>query len=63
MGKMLIKIRGVRRESCFFLYITVLIILKLLNVGYDVNFFLPWNRPHSGDYNLNDLFEWLDSLQ
>ena len=36
---------------------------KLSNAGYDVNFFLPWNRPHSGDYNLNDLFEWLDSLQ
>lgn len=32
---------------------------KLKNAGYDVNFFLPWNRPHSGDYNLDDLFSWI----
>lgn len=32
---------------------------KLENDGKDVNFFLPWNRPHSGDYNLDDLFDWI----
>ena len=32
---------------------------KLMNCGLDVNFFLPWNRPHSGDYNLDDLFCWI----
>ncbi|MDE7123003.1 MAG: alpha/beta hydrolase, partial [Alistipes sp.] len=31
---------------------------RLRNAGYDVNFALPWNRPHSGDYNLDDLFRW-----
>lgn len=35
---------------------------KLKNSGYDVNFFLPWNRPHSGDYNLDDLFKWIESI-
>ncbi|MDO4334465.1 MAG: hypothetical protein Q4C37_01345 [Bacteroidales bacterium] len=20
---------------------------------------IPWNRPHSGDYNLDDLFSWI----
>lgn len=35
---------------------------KLKNSGYDVNFFLPWNRPHSGDYNLDDLFGWIDRI-
>lgn len=35
---------------------------KLKNSGYDVNFFLPWNRPHSGDYNLDDLFQWIESI-
>ncbi len=35
---------------------------KLMNAGYDVDFFLPWNRPHSGDYNLDDLFRWIDAL-
>lgn len=34
----------------------------LSNNGFDVNFFLPWNRPHSGDYNLKDLFDWLNDL-
>lgn len=36
---------------------------KLMNNGYDVDFFLPWNRPHSGDYNLDDLFEWINGLK
>ena len=35
---------------------------KLKNSGFDVNFFLPWNRPHSGDYNLDDLFGWIESI-
>lgn len=32
---------------------------RLRNCGYDVDFALPWNRPHSGDYNLDDLFRWI----
>lgn len=32
---------------------------KLQNAGKNVDFFLPWNRPHSGDYNLDDLFSWI----
>lgn len=32
---------------------------KLENDGKNVDFSLPWNRPHSGDYNLDDLFEWI----
>lgn len=35
---------------------------KLDNMGKDVNFKLPWNRPHSGDYSLNELFDWIKSL-
>lgn len=35
---------------------------KLENEGKDVNFLLAWNRPHSGDYALNELFDWLDKL-
>ena len=34
---------------------------KLQNAGKSVNFALPWNRPHSGDYNLDDLFRWIAS--
>ena len=36
---------------------------RLQNSGYDVNFALPWNRPHSGDYNLDDLFHWIESVK
>lgn len=36
--------------------------LKLQNAGKNVNFLLAWNRPHSGDYALDELFEWIKSL-
>ncbi|MGM9759795.1 MAG: subtype B tannase [Parabacteroides sp.] len=32
---------------------------QLVQKGYQVNFALPWNRDHEGDYNLDDLFEWI----
>ena len=35
---------------------------KLMNNGYSVDFFLPWNRNHSGDYNLDDLFTWIKTI-
>jgi len=36
---------------------------KLQNAGKDVNFLLAWNRPHSGDYALDELFVWIKSLK
>lgn len=36
---------------------------KLRNAGYSVDFALPWNRPHSGDYNLDDLFSWIENVK
>ena len=36
--------------------------LKLQNEGYDVNFLLSWNRPHSGDYALDELFQWIEEI-
>ena len=30
--------------------------------GYDVDFFLPWGLPHSGDYDLEELFDWIDGI-
>lgn len=35
---------------------------KLVNKGYEVNFALPWNRGHSGDYDLDDVFAWIDTV-
>lgn len=34
----------------------------LANRGYDVDFALPWDRPHSGDYDLDELFAWIDRI-
>ncbi len=36
--------------------------LKLQNSGKDVDFRLPWNRGHSGDYALNELFQWIKKV-
>lgn len=36
--------------------------LKLQNEGKDVNFLLAWNRPHSGDYALDELFQWIKEI-
>ena len=35
---------------------------KLQNTGKDVNFLLAWNRPHSGDYALDELFQWIAEI-
>lgn len=35
---------------------------KLQNFGVEVDFALPWNRSHSGDYNLDELFEWIKRI-
>lgn len=48
------------RDTSFLVLINLA--TKLKNSGFDVNFFIPWNRPHSGDYNLDDLFNWIDNV-
>ncbi len=48
------------RDTSF--QISINLATKLKNNGYDVNFALPWNRPHSGDYNLDDLFCWIAAV-
>lgn len=44
--------------------IAILVILAtmLKNKGYEVDFSLPWGLPHSGDYDLEELFAWIDKL-
>ncbi len=42
--------------------VPVIFATYLQNKGYKVNFGLPWEVPHSGDYDLNELFEWVDSV-
>jgi hypothetical protein len=35
---------------------------KLVNLNYNVDFEIAWNRGHVGDYDLNGLFAWIDSV-
>lgn len=43
------------------LAIPAILALMLKNTGIDVNFMLSWGLPHSGDYDLPELFHWVDT--
>lgn len=44
------------------LAIPVILATMLRNGGYDVDFHLPWGVPHSGDYDIEELFAWIDGV-
>lgn len=44
------------------LAIPVILTTMLENNGYDVDFSLPWGLPHGGDYDLEEMFRWIDNL-
>jgi len=44
------------------LAVPAILALKLQNSGVDVNFFSPWGIGHAGDYDLEQLFDWIDSI-
>ena len=33
---------------------------RLQNTGKKVDLFMSWDVPHSGDYDLDELFGWID---
>lgn len=41
------------------LAISAMLALKLQNHGKRVDYALPWGVPHSGDYDLDELFAWM----
>ena len=43
--------------------IPVILAAMLKNKHYNVDFALPWGLPHSGDYDLEELFAWIDGLE
>ncbi|MEC8483429.1 MAG: alpha/beta hydrolase, partial [Pseudomonadota bacterium] len=45
------------------LAISAILAAKLENTGHDVDYFMPWDVPHSGDYDLDELFAWIKSIQ
>ena len=42
--------------------VTLIVATRLANYGYDVNFDLPWGIPHAGDYDFEELFDWIDKI-
>lgn len=44
------------------LAIPIVLATLLKNRGYNVDFELPWGIYHSGDYDLAELFTWIDGL-
>ena len=44
------------------LAIPVILATKLQQSGKQVDLALPWNRPHSGDYDLDELFAWVEGI-
>ena len=56
------RIRHGTRDKDTSLAIPVILATFLHNKGFDVNLELAWDRPHSGDYDLDELFQWADNL-
>lgn len=44
------------------LAISTILALKLREEGCQVNHHFPWDLPHSGDYDLDELFAWIDGI-
>lgn len=45
------------------LAITGILAARLKNLGYSVDYAMAWDEPHGGDYDLDELFAWIDGLQ
>lgn len=44
------------------LAISAMLAIKLKNTGKVVDYELAWARPHSGDYELEELFSWMEKI-
>lgn len=44
------------------LAISAILTIKLRNAGINVDHFYPWDTVHSGDYDLPELFAWIDLI-
>jgi len=56
------RIRHGSKDKDTGLAISVILATYLQNNGNDVSLELPWDRPHSGDYDLDELFKWVDGI-
>lgn len=56
------RIRHGERDRDTSLAISAMLTLKLRNCGFDVDYHSPWDTPHAGDYDLEELFAWIDDI-
>ncbi len=42
--------------------IPVMLATKLMNTGHKVDFAVPWRQGHGGNYDLEELFDWIASI-
>ncbi|SHF45061.1 subtype B tannase [Dysgonomonas macrotermitis] len=56
------RIRHGSKDKDTGLAISAILATYLQNRGYQVDYALPWDKPHSGDYDLDELFQWIDSI-
>lgn len=56
------RIRHGERDRDTSLAISAMLTLKLRNCGFDVDYHSPWDTPHAGDYDLEELFTWIDDI-
>jgi hypothetical protein len=53
------RIRHGTKDRDTSLAVPTMLAAALQNQGHEVDFALPWDRPHSGDYDLTELFAWV----
>ena len=44
------------------LAVSAMLTAKLTEAGIDTELFYPWGMPHAGDYDLEELFAWIDRI-
>lgn len=53
------RIRYGEKDNNTSMAVPLIVATRLANYGYDVDFDLPWGIPHAGDYDLQELFDWI----
>lgn len=56
------RIRHGSIDSDTSLAVPLILATKLSNSGYNVNFAVPWGQGHGGDYDLKELFQWVEAI-
>jgi len=56
------RIRHGTKDSDTALAISAILATRLQNTGKTVDYAAPWDVPHSGDYDLNELFTWIETI-